>query len=40
MKREKIHNIAKDKRIFSRTADRTRAKNASDIRPMRGGYRL
>lgn len=39
MKRKKIHNANKDQRIFSRTADRTRAKNVM-ARPMRGGIRL
>lgn len=40
MNRKKINDISKDKRIFSRTADRTRSRNASEIRPMRGGYRM
>lgn len=39
MKRKKIRNVNKDQKIFSRTADRTRAKNVV-ARPMRGGIRI
>lgn len=40
MKRKKIYNKQKDKRYFSKTADRTRAANVARVNPMRGGYRL
>lgn len=40
MKRKKVTNPRKDARIFTMTADRTRGKNLTPLRPMRGGYRL
>lgn len=37
--RKKIRNVRKDKRIFSKTADRIHRKNTKPA-PMRGGTRL
>jgi hypothetical protein len=37
--RKKVKNKEKDKKVFSRTADRTRKENVDD-RPKRGGIRL
>lgn len=40
MKRKKVYNKGKDKRYFSKTADRTRSANVKLTQPMRGGYRM
>lgn len=39
MRRKRIVNKGKDKRVFTRTADRTKYRNIA-TRPMRGGIRL
>lgn len=40
MLRRKLNNRRKDRRVFSRTADRVKGLNATRGNPMRGGIRL